>query len=329
MANYVTQQEGELLNINYDFKQSWLRDFSFNKTRNESLMIKYFREGSPEKQAAGLNILIFLSQFWFATRDQIKQAVELKGIDGGLVDEVIDDYVENRVMNCFTLASHELPEIPADAMRIYCMDHGARHILSHYYREDFVYWQSTDNLRGTEQIVKCLSTLRFYLALAKVKQENLRVFEPLFDVSIGRRNARFSACFEILNKKGGEESTEWKKDPTRKFILESVRDYDLPTYWTKKCTEQIKTYLNQKYWQQNFFEEPVIILLAENKNSALEAADIFFRITGNENFRVTTDAEMLKGMEKAIFYKYVPSAEGTGVGSLKAGRASIFSKKNP
>jgi len=327
MRNYVTEAEGRNLNINYDYKQSWQRDFSFNKTRNESLMIKFFRESGEAKQTVGLNMLIFLSQFWFATRDQIVQALSVKGLDIALVDELLDEYVSNRVMNCFTFAQHELAELPADAMHIYCMDHGARHILSHYYREDFVYWQSTDNLRGTEQIVKCLSTCWFYLALAKVKGENLRVFEPLFDVSIGRRNARFSAYFEILNKKAGSESSAWEKDPTRKFILESVRDYDLPTYWQKKCVEQIKPYLTQKYWQQNFSDEPMFILLTQSRESALEASDIFLRITGFENFRATTDVDVANGMSKALLYKY-SFVDGGTRGTLQPGRAALFSRKN-
>lgn len=328
MRNYVTEKQGAALNVNYDYKQSWLRDFSFNKTRNESLMVKYFKEHDAAQQEVGLNMLIFLSQFWFATRDQIKKALEIKGLDASLADEVIDDYVANRVMNCFTFAAHELDVMPPDAMRIYCMDHGARHILSHYYREDFVYWQSTDNLRGTEQIVKCLSTSSFYLSLARVKMENLRTFEPIFDVSIGRRNARFSAMFEILNKRGGDEPSVWQKDPTRKFILESVRSYDLPAYWQKKCREQIHPYLMQKFWQQNFPEEPMFILLAETDEAALEAADIFHRITESANFRITTDKNILRGMEKAPFYKYIPCEESARVGTLQPGRAVIFSKKD-
>lgn len=328
MRKYVTEKQGASLHVNYDYKQSWLREFSFNRTRNESLMVKYFKERDPTQQEVGLNMLIFLSQFWFATRDQIKRALEIKGLDTAVADDVIDDYVANRVMNCFTLAAHELDEMPADAMRIYCMDHGARHILSHYYREDFVYWQSTDNLRGTEQIVKCLSTSSFYLALAKVKMENLRTFEPIFDVSIGRRNARFSAVFEILNKRSIEDQSTGQKDPTRKFILESVRSYDLPAYWQKKCREQVYPYLMQKFWQQNFSEEPMFILLAETDEAALEAADIFFRITGSKNFRVTTDKNILRGMEKAPFYRYLPCEDGAGVGTLQPGRAVIFSKKD-
>lgn len=327
MSNYVTEAAGEQLNINYDYKQSWHHDFCFNKTRNESLMIKFFKEGTEEKQAVGLNILIFLSQFWFATMDQIRAALVIKHLNAGLAGEIVEEYVANRILNCFTLAEHELDTMPEDAMRIYCLDHGARHILSHYYREDFVYWQSTDNLRGTEQIVKCLSTCRFYLALARVKEENLRSFEPVFDASIGRRNARFSARFEILNKKGGAPSSTWEQEPTKKYILESVRDYDLPTYWERKASEQIRTYLSLKYWQQNFPEEPTFILLAESKKSALEAAGIYHRIIGGDNFRVTTDQEVLRGMEKAVFYKYIPDPEGGGRGTLRAGRAAAFSRK--
>lgn len=316
MRNYVTEEEGKSFNINYDYVQSWDHEFSIYKTRNENLMIRYFLETSRAKQQLGIEILVFLAKFWFATKEHMTQLLRMKGVQPQLLEEVLEEYLSNRIINCFTLAQFPLDELPSDAMRIYCLDHGAKFILMHFYREDFVHWQTTDNNRGSEQIVKCLSTCRFYLSLLAAKGEELRVFEPIFDVSIGRRETRFSANFEIL--KGGQ---------TRKFILESVRTYDLPTYWRKKVAEQISPFIVNKFWRQTFPEEPVFILLAETEESALEAADIFYRRTTSQNFRVTTDIDVAKGMEKARFYKYVPPEDDAGIGTLSPVRATVFFPK--
>ena len=316
MRNYVTEKEGRSLSINYDYVQSWDHEFSIYKTRNENLMIRFFLEGSREKQQLGLEILVFLSKFWFATKEHMAQLLQMKGLQTQLLEEILEEYLGSRIINCFTLAQFPLDEMPDDAMRIYCLDHGAKFILMHFYREDFVHWQTTDNSRGSEQIVKCLSTCRFYLSLLAAKGRDLRIFEPIFDVSIGRRDARFSANFEI--EKGGQ---------TRKFILESVRTYDLPTYWRKKVAEQISPFITNKFWRQTFSEEPVFILLAETGKNALEAADIFYRRTMSPNFRVTTDIDVAKGMEKAHFYKYIPPEDDAGIGTLSPVRATIFCPK--
>lgn len=70
----------------------------------------------------------------------------------------------------------------------------------------------------------------------------------------------------------------------------------------------------------------MFILLAQSKDSALVAADKFYRILGTDMFRVTTDGDVAKGMDKAPFYKYLPGEDGA-VGKLRAGRAVIFSQK--
>lgn len=316
MRNYITEKEGKSLNINYDYVQSWHHEFSIYKTRNESLMVRYFLESSREKQRLGLEILVFLSKFWFATKEHMAQLLRMKGLQSQVLEEILEEYLSSRIVNCFTLAQFPLDEMPDDAMRIYCLDHGAKFILTHFYREDFVHWQTTDNNRGSEQVVKCLSTCRFYLSLLAAKREDLRIFEPIFDVSIGRREARFSANFEIA--KGAQ---------TRKFILESVRTYDLPTYWRKKVAEQIAPFIMNKFWRQTFPEEPVFILLAETVENAMEAADIFYRRTMSSNFRITTDVDVGKGMEKAHFYKYVPREDDAGIGTLSPVRATIFCSK--
>lgn len=316
MRNYATEKEGKALHINYDYVQSWAHEFSIYRTRNESLMIRYFLESSREKQKLGLEILVFLSKFWFATKEYMLQLLHLKGLKTQDLEEILEEYLSNRILNCFTLAQFPLDEIPDDALRVYCLDHGAKFILTHFYREDFVHWQTTDNNRGSEQIVKCLSTCRFYLSLLAAKREDLRIFEPIFDVSIGRREARFSANFEIV-----------KGTQTRKFILESVRAYDLPTYWRKKVAEQIAPFIMNKFWRQTFAEEPVFILLAESLENALEASDIFYRRTMSSNFRVTTDIDVIKGMEKAHFYKYMACEDNADVGTLSPVRATIFCPK--
>ena len=45
------------------------------------------------------------------------------------------------------------------------------------------------------------------------------------------------------------------------------------------------------------------------------------------NFRVTTDIDIAKGMEKAHFYRYMPSEDDTKIGILSPVRATIFAQR--
>ena len=118
MRNYVTEEEGKSFNINYDYVQSWDHEFSIYKTRNENLMIRYFLEGSREKQRLGIEILVFLSKFWFATKEHMAKLLQMKGLQSQLLEEILEEYLSNRIINCFTLAQFPLDKMPDDAMRI-------------------------------------------------------------------------------------------------------------------------------------------------------------------------------------------------------------------
>ena len=75
----------------------------------------------------------------------------------------------------------------------------------------------------------------------------------------------------------------------------------------------------------------------EDEAQALEAAHIFYRRTGKENFRLITDGQLKGGLDKAAFYKYVPVVEedpdnpgatitvANKVGKLRKVRSSLLS----
>ena len=65
-----------------------------------------------------------------------------------------------------------------------------------------------------------------------------------------------------------------------------------------------------------------MIFIAEDLAQAEELAEIFYLRTESTMFRVTIDNELLKGMDQAFLYKYVPENE---IGSrLTPVEAKIF-----
>lgn len=306
--NYVTKKEGSLLSFPYDWHQTFHHPFDMTKSMNEAVVIKMYMARPASDRHAILEMLINLHNFTFATEAQLQTLMANKGIDTANLEDLLNQCLQNRFINKFSICAYEMDSIPDDAFEVYCLDHGARAILSHMYRDDIaVTWRSTNSIRSAEQISKYLVTNEFYIALANAKRDKLRYFNPTADFSIGKRDIRLSASFCIL-----------KGSTPCNFLLEVVRYSDIPVYWEKKTGEQLLPFL-EKTWNRYFDTEPICIFVAEDLDQGLELSKIFTRRTTMDKFRVTTDAEIEKGFEKAKFYKYDPTKD-----KLTAVTSTIF-----
>jgi len=318
-CNYVTAEEGKRLSFPYDWKQTFDHSFEMSRAANEAQIVKTYVAEEADRQI-GLEILKLLFDFTFATRDQLERLLRIKGLDeADRLDDLLSRYLFRRLLNRFTLSSYTLNAIPDDAFVIYCLDHGARHILSHFYQDDIsVTWKSTNSYRSAEQVAKLLATNEFYLSLMGVKRDSLASYSPTVDYSIRPREStrsrdiRLSAAFRIMKGCTGVD-----------FILEVVRSSDIPMYWTKKVNTQLMPFIQDRFWSRYFRLEPTFIFLAENLDQALELSEIFQRGTGSERFRITTDKDLVSGIDKATFYKY-----NAVNGIMVPVKASIF-QSNP
>lgn len=334
---YITREDGEQLRIAPYFLQCFEHESSQPKTMPEYTLVKQFVKLPEYDRQVTLEVLKMLSQFTFATRQQMERMLAAKGVDPAGLDENIQLMMENRQMNCFYLAQTQTTEYepPEDAFIVYCMDFGALALLNHFSNSDSITWFTTDALRSSELVVKYLSTVEFYLALAEVQGPALRYFKPTFDVAFGHREIRFSAAFEITDSAGGGHT----------FLLETLRGFDLPLNWQDKLDKKIVHFaVKPKNWGRYFLEEPVFLLLVENDKDALEAAELFYRRTEKLNFRLITEDQVRNGLDKAHFLKYIPYQaapvpadasedviarheydQASHKGSLQAVRASLLS----
>lgn len=314
--SYATVADEADLNISYDFRQVFHHEFSPGRTMAEYGIIRAFTAQPQESRQIGIAVVDFLRSFGFATLQQLTQMLEQRGINPEGLENVLNEYLELRIVNFCIAAAMDMPEIPEDALRIYCLDYGATFILSHFASTNMVGWLSTDSIRPIRLVVMYLATVRFFLAMSEAKCDDLHYFRPIPDINIGKRITRFSADFQIRN--GFTE---------RNFILEVLRNSDFPVDWMKKV-DQIEQFLNPKICERYYGEAPIFILLAENNAIALEAAEILARRLPKAMFRVTTDKELQKGMARAKFYKFVPAA-GEKPARLAAVRAALFSPPDP
>lgn len=302
-----------------DWKQSFLRPFTALRPVNEAVALRSFIGIESEKRDMGFEILIFLYECTFATKEQFKKLLKIKGFDVSELDAVLEEYVSLCFLNLFTLSIYEMDEIPEDALIIYCLDYSARFILDHYYQEGIAtLWKSTNSLRGSEIVAKHLVAAELCLSLKATKPKSLRYYQAPASFFQRRKELQLSARFGIL-----------KGSIIRDVIVEIIRHSELPLSWQCKVNEQLGPFLHDTIregssdlcWSKYFDLEPALILLAENLEQATEAAKIYYLSVKNTNFRVTTDAELMKGIDKTQFYKFDAGKKTL----LPAGAASLFS----
>lgn len=312
---YATMEDEEALNFCYDHRQVFHHEFSPGRTMAEYGIIRAFSGQSQVHRQIGIAVVDFLRSFGFATFRQLTQMLEQRGIEAGDLEQVLQQYLDLRVLNFCIAADMDMP-IPEDALRIYCLDYGATHILSHFASANMVGWLSTDSIRPIRLVVMYLATVRFYLAMSEAGIA-LHYFRPIPDINIGKRMVRFSADFQLDNGSG----------TGRSFVLEVLRNVEFPIDWLKKM-DQIEQFLNPRVCERYYGQPPMFILLAENNAIALEAAEIFARRIPSGEFRVTTDKEMEKGMDHAKFYKFMAATEAKPA-RLAAIRTNLFRPPRP
>ena len=217
---YVTRADGKNLRIAPFYQQVFHHESSQPKTMPEYTLIKGFVQLPEQNRQVTLEVLKILSQFVFATREQLVRMLE------------------NRQVNCFYLAETASPEFePAeDAFLVYCMDFGALCLLNHFSSSDSLSWFTTDANRSSELVLKYLTTVEFFLSLAKVQGPSLRYFKPAFDVAFGHREIRFSGAFEIEDTNGQNHS----------FLLETIRNFDLPVTWRDKLDKKVVHFVSKR-----------------------------------------------------------------------------------
>ena len=184
----------------------------------------------------------------------------------------------------FALTQFVMEEVPEDAFRIYCLDHGARYILTHFSQTDFITWLSSDNIRSSELVAKYLMTGMFYLQVLMARGDSLRFFNPLADFSIGKRDIRFSGAFQIM-----------QGFTPRDFIFEVIRHEDLPTIWQQKVNEKIAPFVLQSYWEMYYRNMPVFPPhLSLNRRSNQTAVTVCCYLFQNQcGMRIITNNRLL------------------------------------
>ena len=293
---------------NFLFPKDWIQVFRFPfkapKQQNESMVLQIFLEKESREDARRLgNLLFLLYNRPFALKRQMEDYLEelnLKPADG--LDRLLDFALSEHFLNCFTFKEKEGETIPRDALKIYCLDHASRYVLGHFYKEEILYtWNRFRAYAGGLQVSRVLLLNDLYLALKKHDGGHVKDMASPITFYYNHKNLFFHGGFYVKNEKG-----------TREYLIEVVREDDLPGFWRSKVTEEIAPFLTEgrgrdytePNWQHYFEREPALLILGDTLESLREAADLYERGTGKHLYRLCLISELSKGLASMTLYRY-------------------------
>jgi len=299
LLDYIRKDAGDVFSFPCaydDYRQTFDHDFNMSRSCNEAVTVKQFATAVDE-WPIGLETLRNLHRLTFATKDQLYRLLKLKGLDDNeMLERILESYVGRKLINRFCLSQAPLDSIPEDALVIYCLDHGSRFILGHFANEPSIIntWKSSNSMFSGNIIFKYLTTNEFYISLCEVKGINTSTFDAAPDFVVRGRAVRLSGWFEVMSKGRREE-----------ILVETIRQNDLPVFWRHKVDQHLNPFINENFAARYFNSDPTWIFATDSKDSAIQVAEIFEKLTQCKNYWLITAEELRKGLDRAVFYKYV------------------------
>lgn len=218
-----------------------------------------------------------------------------------------------KFINEFLIASEKRDanmKFPADGYVIYTLDADGRQVLIQYGDPASfpTRWERANICMGVPKITIQLIISSLFIELKRICKQNLKYFEPARYLRFNGGTARMAAEFAV-NHKGVD-----------KYFFAVVADENglIPAF--RDTMDGVIGYLSSKACYAHFAPEidpkPVVLVLAENEEVALEAGRIIEQKCAAyevpSNFRYTTCAALARDIsEGKTFMKFVPADKDT------------------
>lgn len=219
---------------------------------------------------------------------------------------------KHRVVNSFALIESAAfkngirPEIPYDALLVYCLDIGGRVLIGHFHNADTTGWYTTENMRSAEKVGKDLVRNQFLIQLINdcnffENDKNYFKSDPVYSINKTRVVPSFEMRISV-------------KDDMKYYVGDIVRREDFPEY--RDHLFKLDSVMSTNAWKKYFYDiekYPTILFICEDDAHALEVAKMIASSTSfnpSTDFRITTDERMQRGLgEKGTFLAYSDTKE--------------------
>ncbi len=261
-----------------DLRQVFENSFSLNVGQNE--IIKMRNNGIITDR--DLTISKFLFHFKFATAEQLNRLTRDDSKLSNFTSR-LNKLVQYRILNKFMLSKGGNTKVAQEALHIYCLDQGGRHLLMNYSNEDVWDWCSTANMKASEIISKELLVSEIFLRLKETCPNKISYFKTYPEFRIGKKIVIPS--FEM---------SMFIKGENKYFIGEVVRASDLPVLFRGRVNK-LEGVLCSNAWKKYYYESqtpPVLFIFADTDETAFECSKLIRCTSEIENFRVSTDMRL-------------------------------------
>lgn len=298
MSRYLKKEDVlQFLDIGDDMRQVFRQPFTKAVYQNE--IVRQFQEKILTEE--DLSIAIFLYTYKFATIEQLYRGVKTERTFEKFKSRV-EKLVNGRVVNKFILTyAPEMDRIlKDDAFTVYCLDIGGHHLLTHFWHNDSVLdWLYITNIVPSESVAQTLLVTEVGLSFLENKPEGFKYFKPAPELRIAKK--MLIPSFELCLEKDGR---------TVYFLGEVVRKEDVRTVFrdrSQKWNYLLKTFAWKKYYDTGTGQEPVMLVITNDDESALRTSSVLFDVAEIEKFRLSTPERLKNPLGSPdAFLKYIP-----------------------
>ena len=293
----------------YLFPKDWYQvfdhPFAAPRAQNESMVLKTFTEGLKREECRMIGtLLLYLYRTTFALDRQIERYLaqrELLPAEG--IAELLAFAKREHLLNCFTFSETGEGKLPEDALRIYCLDHAARYVLGHFYREDVLYtWNRFRALASAPVVSRNLVINDLYLEFGARCRPKVTDMSAPMHFYYNHRNIFLSGGFRVRDETKG----------IREYLVEVVRSADLPDFWQSKVTEQLAPFLSETHgaeatepnWRRFFERRPALIFFGDTEEDLAEIGAVYERAVKDSCYRLALLRDLPKGLGSIRLYRY-------------------------
>lgn len=277
-----------------DCERVFLRPY--NIQTNNGAIVNLMENGTLDKQDTKL--LEFLYTNKFATLEQLERIGYFYGVES--VKERLSTMFTNSIVNKIGFTDQPDRRLPSDALILYCLADGGKHILEHYTDRQII-WECSNVCQLPSVIGDCLIYNELYLAFLfnkKVKHVTSEA-DPKFylrsEVLTTTANHQFSNGEDVL------------------YLMSDIIHTDMDVFELRKHLRLIEAVVTTQIWKRFFGDganPPIVIFIVENDDSAKFLTKEVYQSSKVRDFRLTTP-ERLNGTlgRTGAFMKYDEASE--------------------
>lgn len=263
--------------IKNDMERVFIRPY-FIQT-NESAIVSLYESKSLDMD--DIKLVDFLYTNHYATLEQMERVGAYYKIEN--VKERLSALFKSSIVNKLGFTTESDKKLPGNALLVYCLADGGKHLLKHYTTREVVTWDTSSVCQLPSVISEYLVYNEMVLAFMFNKKLPLATYEV---------NPKFFLRGDVLIPTG---HSQFRKGDQVLYVLSDVIHADMDVLELRKHLRILETLVTTQIWKRYYPDSanaPIVVFIVDNDDAALALSKEIHQSCRVRDFRLTTPERM-------------------------------------